>query len=162
MTAGILQPDAEPRSLRTLVQDRLTFAFYSKEFKQQLAYRRSWVLELAAALQVREGAKGAKGSWAWAALHKRSLGCLNDADYWAVAGRAWEAVVTREQMFQKVIDLAVLVAAQFDVFLEGQISRAARLSSGLKGGNGFKPDTVKFFTRLICWHGRRNNTITGM
>jgi hypothetical protein len=88
--------------------------------------------------------------------------CRNDADYWAVAGRAWEAVMTRKQMFQKLIDFTVLVAAQFDVFLEGQISRAARLFSGLKGGNCFKPDTVKLFTRLICWHGRRNNTITGM
>jgi hypothetical protein len=70
--------------------------------------------------------------------------------------------MTRKQMFQKVIDLAVLVAAQFDIFLEGQISRAARLFSGLKGCNGFKPDTVKLFTRLFCWHGRRNNTLTGM
>jgi hypothetical protein len=65
-------------------------------------------------------------------------------------------------MFQKLIDFTVLVAAQFDVLLEGQISRAARCFSGLKGGNGFKPDTVKLFTRLFCWHGRRNNTITGM
>ncbi len=70
--------------------------------------------------------------------------------------------MTREEMFQKVVDLAVLVAAQFDVFLEGQVSRAASLSGGLKGSNGFKPDAVKLFTRLICWHGRRNNTITGM
>jgi len=70
--------------------------------------------------------------------------------------------MTREQMFQKVIDLAVLVAAQFDVFLKGYVSRAARLFSGLKGGNGLKPYAVKLFTRLICWHGRRNNTITGI
>jgi len=70
--------------------------------------------------------------------------------------------MARKQMFQKVIDLAVLVAAQFDILLEGQISRAASLSGGLKGCNGFKPDTVKLFTRLICRHGRRNNTITGM
>lgn len=70
--------------------------------------------------------------------------------------------MARKQMFQKVIDLAVLIAAQFDVLLEGQISRAACFFSGLKGVNGFKPDTVKLFTRLICWHGRRNNTITGM
>jgi hypothetical protein len=70
--------------------------------------------------------------------------------------------MAREQMLQKLIDLAVFVAAQFDVLLEGQVSRAARLFGGLKGGNGLKPDTVKLFTRLICWHGRRNNTITGM
>ena len=119
MTAGFLQPDAERRALRILVQRRLTFAFCVKEFKQQLAYRRSWVLESAATLQVREGAKGAKGSRAWAAFYERPLGCWNDADYWAIAGRARKAVVTREQMFQEVIDLAVLVAAQFDVFLEG-------------------------------------------
>jgi hypothetical protein len=116
MTAGILQPDAERRALRILVQRRLTFAFYVKEFKQQLAHRRSWLLELAAALQVREGAKGSR---AWAAFHERPLSCWNDADYWTVAGRARKAIVTREQMLQKVIDLAVLVAAQFDVFLKG-------------------------------------------
>ncbi len=141
---------------------RLTFAFCVKEFKRQLAYRRSWVLESAAALQVREGAKRAKGSRAWATFYERPLACWNDVDYWTVAGGARKTVVTREQMFQKVIDLAVFVAAQFDVLLEGQISRAASLSSGLKGCNGFKPDTVKLFTRLICRHGRRNNTITGM
>jgi hypothetical protein len=65
-------------------------------------------------------------------------------------------------MFQELIDFTVLVAAQLDIFLEGQVSRAAGLSSGLKGGNGFKPDTVKLFTRLVCWHGRRNNTLTGI
>jgi hypothetical protein len=119
MTAGILQPDAEQRALRILVQRRLTFAFYAKEFKQQLAPRWSGVLELAAALQVREGAKGANRSRAWAAFHNRPLGCWHDADYWAVAGGARKAVVTREQMFQKVIDPSVLVAAQFDVFLKG-------------------------------------------
>ena len=119
MTAGILRPGAERRALRILIQRRLTFAFYAKEFKQELPPRRSWVLELAAALQVREWAKGAKGSRAWAAFYERPLGCWNDADYWAVAGGARKAVVTREQMFQKVIDLAVLVAAQFDVFLKG-------------------------------------------
>lgn len=70
--------------------------------------------------------------------------------------------MARKQMFQEFIDFTMLVAAQFDIFLEGQISRVARLSSGLKGRNGFKPDTVKLFTRLICWHRRRNNTITGM
>lgn len=70
--------------------------------------------------------------------------------------------MARKQMFQEFIDFTVLVAAQFDIFVEGQISRAARLSSGLKGRNRFKPNTVKLFTRLVCWHGRRNDTITGM
>jgi hypothetical protein len=128
----------------------------------QTRVRASRVLDLAATLRVRKGAKGAKGSRAWAAFHRRPFCCWNDPDDWAVAGRAWAAVMARKQMFQKLIDFTVLVAAQFDVFLEGQISRAARLFGGLKGGNGFKPNTVKFFTRLICWHGRRNNTITGM
>lgn len=120
------------------------------------------VPESAATLQVRQGAKGAKGSRAWAAFYERPLGCWNDADYWTVTGRAREAVVARKQMFQELIDFTVLVAAQFDIFLEGQISRAARLFSGLKGRNRFKPDAVKLVTRLVCWHGRRNNTITGM
>jgi hypothetical protein len=142
------------------VRRRLTFAFCAKEFKQEFAYR--GFLELATTLQVREGAKGAKRSRAWAAFYERPVGCWNDADYWAVAGWAREAVMARKQMFQKLIDLTMLVAAQFDVFLEGQISRAACLFGSLKGVNGFKPDTVKLFTRLICWHGRRNNTITGM
>jgi hypothetical protein len=119
MMTGILQPDAERRALRIFVQRCLTFAFYAKEFKQQLAPRRSWVLESAAALQVREGARGANGSRAWASFYERPRGCWNDADYWTVASGARKAVVTREQMFQKVIDLAVLVAAQFDVFLKG-------------------------------------------
>jgi hypothetical protein len=145
-----------------LFQRCSTFAFYAKEFKQQLAYRRSWVVESAAALQVREGAKGAQGSRAWAAFYERPLGCWNYADYRAVTGRAREAVMARKQMFQEFIDFTMLVAAQFDIFLEGQISRAARLFSGLKGCNGFKPNTVKLFTRQFCWHGRRNNTITGM
>jgi hypothetical protein len=70
--------------------------------------------------------------------------------------------MARKQMFQEFIDFTMLVAAQFDIFLEGQISRAARLFSGLKGCNGFKPNTVKLFTRQFWWHGRRNNTITGM
>jgi len=128
----------------------------------QTRVRASRVLDLAATLRVRKGAKGAKGSRAWAAFHRRPFCCWNDPDDWAVAGRAWAAIVTLEQMFQKLIDFTVLVAAQFDVFLEGQIARTSGFFRGMKSSNSFEPDTVKLFTRLICWHGRRNNTTTEM
>ncbi len=65
-------------------------------------------------------------------------------------------------MLQKLINFAVFVAAEFDVFLEGKIARTAGFFRGMKSCNSFEPDALKLFTRLICWHGRRNNTTTEM
>ncbi|MGB9244577.1 MAG: hypothetical protein WCC03_14590 [Candidatus Acidiferrales bacterium] len=65
-------------------------------------------------------------------------------------------------MLQKLINFAVLVAAELDIFLEGKIARTAGFFGGMKSSDSFEPDTVKLFTRLICWHGRRNNTTTEM
>lgn len=86
----------------------------------------------------------------------------HDANDWTVAGGTRVAVMAGEQVLQKLINLAVLVAAQFDIFLEGKIARTASFFRGMKSSNGFEPDTVKLFTRLIGWHGRRNNTTTKM
>ncbi len=65
-------------------------------------------------------------------------------------------------MFQKLINFTVFVATEFDVFLEGKIARTAGFFGGMKSSDGFEPDTVKLFTRLVYWHGRRNNTTTEM
>jgi hypothetical protein len=138
---------------------RITFAFCAEEFKRELTSR---PCELAATLQVRQGAKGPRGSRVQAALLSRVSCGRNDGDDRAVPCGAWVAVVAREQMFQEFIDLTVLVAAEFYVFLERKVAGAPRFFRSVKSVNCFEPDTVKLFTRMVCWHGRRNNTTTEM
>src|ERR1700720_865085 len=65
-------------------------------------------------------------------------------------------------MLQKGVNFSMFVPAELDVFLEGKVTRAAGLSSEMKSGNCFELDTVELFTRLLCWHGRRNHTTTEM
>ena len=142
-----------------MLQAPKTFAFCREEFKRRLTPR---PCDLAATLQVRQGAKGARGSRVQAALLSRLFYWWNDGDDRAVPCGAWVAVVAREQMFQELIDLTVLVAAEFYVFSERKVAGAPRFFRGVKSGNCVEPDTVKLFTRMVCWHGRRNNTTTEM
>jgi hypothetical protein len=85
-----------------------------------------------------------------------------DPDDRPVSSGARVTVVAREQMLQKGVNFSMFVPAELDVFLEGKVTRAAGLSSGMKSGNCFELDTVELFTRLLCWHGRRNHTTTEM
>jgi hypothetical protein len=85
-----------------------------------------------------------------------------DPDDRPVSSGARVTVVAREQMLQKGVNFSMFVPAELDIFLEGKVTRAAGLFSGMKSGNCFELDTVELFTRLLCWHGRRNHTTTEM
>jgi hypothetical protein len=133
-----------------------TVARWAEEFKQDLCKA---VAELSAALKNGEAAERPRG---WAIFNEMMFGWCHDSDDRSVSSGARVTVVAGEQMLQKGVNFSMFVPAELDVFLEGKVTRAAGLFSGMKSGNCFELDTVELFTRLFCWHGRRNHTTTEM
>jgi len=98
----------------------------------------------------------------WTIFNEMLFGWPYDPDDRAVSGGARVTVVAREQMLQKGVNFLVLGPAELDIFLEGKVTGTAGLFSGMKSSNCLELDTVELFTRLLCWHGRRNHTTSEM
>ena len=88
-------------------------------------------------------------------------GSCGDADDGAIACGAGVAIVAGEEVFEERVDFLMLDASELDVFVEGEIAGAARVSGGMKSSDGFEPDAVEVVARLLVWHGRRNLTTGG-
>ena len=133
-----------------------TVARWAEEFKQELCKA---VAELSAALQNGEAAEPARG---WTIFYEMLFGWSCNPDNRPVSSGARVAVVAREQMLQKGVNFSMFVPAELDVFLEGKVTRAAGLFSGMKSSNCLELDTVELFTQLFRRHGRRNHMTTEM
>lgn len=76
-----------------------------------------------------------------AALHDR-----------AIAGRAWTAVMSREQVLDQGVDSAVAFATQFGVFVDRKILGPASLLRLKKRSRSFAPELFEFLALHSSCH----------